>query len=135
MSGSHADSIILGGAYDGILGVLGPIAAVKALRQAGFRPRKSIEVVQWTSEEGDRFTEVCFGRCGTALREALPRALQNALALQLPPYRGAEMKGQHTMEPEPTWTHKGGHIASHRLVLTWQACEQHLTYSGCSAAA
>ena len=63
MSGSHADSIILGGAYDGILGVLGPIVAVKALRASGFRPRKSIEVVQWTSEEGDRFTEVCFGRC------------------------------------------------------------------------
>lgn len=63
MSGSHADSIILGGAYDGILGVLGPIVAVKALRASGFTPRKSIEVAQFTSEEGDRFTEVCFGRC------------------------------------------------------------------------
>ena len=63
MSGSHGDSIVLGGAYDGILGVLAPIVAVKALRDAGFTPRKSIEVAQFTSEEGDRFTEVCFGRC------------------------------------------------------------------------
>ena len=63
MSGSHADSIILGGAYDGILGVLGPIVAIKALHASGFTPRKSIEAVQFTSEEGDRFTEVCFGRC------------------------------------------------------------------------
>lgn len=62
MTGSHADAIILGGAYDGILGVWGAIAAVAGLRQAGFQPTKSIEVVQWTSEEADRFTEVCFGR-------------------------------------------------------------------------
>ena len=55
MTGSHADAIVLGGRYDGILGVLGGIAAVKGLREAGF---------QWTSEEADRFTEVCFGRCG-----------------------------------------------------------------------
>ena len=63
MTGSHADAIILGGAYDGILGVMGGIAAAKGLRDAGFKPVKPIEVVMWTSEEGDRFTEVCFGRC------------------------------------------------------------------------
>ena len=62
MSGSHADSIVMGGVYDGALGVVGAIAAVAGLRQEGFKPRKSIEVVQFTSEEGDRFTEVCFGR-------------------------------------------------------------------------
>ena len=71
MSGSHGDSIILGGAYDGILGVLAPIVAVKALREAGFKPRKSIEVAQFTSEEGDRFTEVCFGRCALHWRTLL----------------------------------------------------------------
>lgn len=62
MSGSHADSIVHGGVYDGALGVVGAIAAVKGLKAEGFRPRKSIEVVQFTSEEGDRFTEICLGR-------------------------------------------------------------------------
>lgn len=62
MTGSHADSIVHGGVYDGALGVIGAIAAVKGLRDEGFQPKKSIEVVQFTSEEGDRFTEVCLGR-------------------------------------------------------------------------
>ena len=62
MTGSHADAIVLGGVYDGALGVVGGIAAVAGLRAAGFKPAKPIEVVQWTSEEGDRFSEVCFGR-------------------------------------------------------------------------
>jgi len=62
MSGSHADSIVMGGVYDGALGVVGAIAAVAGLRREGFRPLRSIEVAQFTSEEGDRFSEVCFGR-------------------------------------------------------------------------
>ncbi len=62
MSGSHADSIVMGGVYDGALGVVGAIAAVAGLRKEGFKPLRSIEVVQFTSEEGDRFSEVCFGR-------------------------------------------------------------------------
>ena len=61
-TGSHADSIIQGGVYDGALGVIGAIAAVAGLRAEGFQPEQSIEVIQFTSEEGDRFTEVCFGR-------------------------------------------------------------------------
>lgn len=66
MTGSHADSIVQGGVYDGALGVVGAIAAIKGLREEGFKPRKSVQVVQFTSEEGDRFTEVCLGRWGCA---------------------------------------------------------------------
>ncbi len=62
LTGSHGDSIVLGGRYDGILGIVGGIAAISGLKKEGFRPQRSIEVVQFTSEEGDRFTEVCFGR-------------------------------------------------------------------------
>lgn len=62
MTGSHADSIVHGGVYDGALGVVGAIAAVAGLKEEGFQPERSIEVVQFTSEEGDRFSEVCFGR-------------------------------------------------------------------------
>lgn len=62
MTGSHADSIVHGGVYDGALGVVGAVAAVKGLRDSGFKPKRTIQVVQFTSEEGDRFSEVCFGR-------------------------------------------------------------------------
>lgn len=67
MTGSHADAIVGGGPYDGALGVIGAIAAIKGLREEGFMPRKSIEAVMFTSEECDRFSEVCTGRCGNSL--------------------------------------------------------------------
>ena len=50
-SGSHTDAIPQSGAYDGTLGVLGPIEAIAALRRAGFTPRRSIEALMFTSEE------------------------------------------------------------------------------------
>lgn len=64
MSGSHADSIQLGGAYDGAVGVLGAIAALKALREAGFKPVRSLEALMFTTEEAGRFNVPCLGRWG-----------------------------------------------------------------------
>ncbi|EIE18838.1 N-carbamyl-L-amino acid amidohydrolase [Coccomyxa subellipsoidea C-169] len=66
MSGSHADAIPLAGAYDGTLGVIGPIAAVAALRKAGFQPRAPIDVLMFTSEEPTRFGLGCIGSRGMA---------------------------------------------------------------------
>ncbi len=62
MSGSHADSIELGGAYDGTVGVLGAVAALKGLRAAGFRPAASLEAVMFATEEAGRFNVPCLGR-------------------------------------------------------------------------
>ena len=62
MTGSHCDAIPLAGLYDGTLGVLGAAAAVKALRQAGYVPAKTIEVIMFTSEEPTRFGLGCIGR-------------------------------------------------------------------------
>lgn len=67
MSGSHSDSIVLGGAYDGDLGVVGAIAAIKALQEEGFKPQKSIEAVMFTTEEASRFNVPCLGRCVASL--------------------------------------------------------------------
>ncbi|CAL8463817.1 g3351 [Coccomyxa elongata] len=66
VTGSHADAIPLAGAYDGTLGVIGPIAAVAALRRAGFRPRAPIDVLMFTSEEPTRFGLGCIGSRGMA---------------------------------------------------------------------
>src|SRR5262245_38626556 len=42
-TGSHIDAIPNAGRYDGVVGVLGAIEAIRALRQDGFEPRRSIE--------------------------------------------------------------------------------------------
>jgi hypothetical protein len=65
-TGSHTDAIPLAGAYDGTLGVLGGIAALRALRAAGFRPQRGIEVIMFTSEEPTRFALGCSGRSARA---------------------------------------------------------------------
>ena len=62
MTGSHADAIPLAGMYDGTLGVVGGIAALKALKDAGFQPQRPLEAMMFTSEEPTRFGIGCIGR-------------------------------------------------------------------------
>ena len=63
LTGSHVDTTLNAGAYDGVLGVLGAIEAVEELRAAGFAPRRTVEVVAWAGEE-PRFGTGCVGsRC------------------------------------------------------------------------
>jgi ureidoglycolate amidohydrolase len=60
-SGSHIDAIPHSGRYDGTVGVLGMLAAIRALRDAGYRPRRSLELIHFTSEEPTRFGLGCLG--------------------------------------------------------------------------
>ena len=60
-TGSHIDAIPHAGMYDGTVGVLGGLEAMRALKAAGFRPRRSIELVLLTSEEPTRFGIGCLG--------------------------------------------------------------------------
>jgi ureidoglycolate amidohydrolase len=60
-SGSHIDAIPHSGRYDGTVGVLGALEAIRALKRAGVRPRRSIELVLFTSEEPTRFGIGCLG--------------------------------------------------------------------------
>jgi N-carbamoyl-L-amino-acid hydrolase len=60
-TGSHIDAIPYAGMYDGTVGVLGGLEAIRALKQAGFVPRRSIELVLLTSEEPTRFGIGCLG--------------------------------------------------------------------------
>lgn len=59
--GSHFDTLPNAGLYDGTLGVLGALEAVRSLKKAGFQPKKSIEIVAFTSEEVSRFGIGCLG--------------------------------------------------------------------------
>jgi ureidoglycolate amidohydrolase len=60
LTGSHVDTTLNAGRYDGVLGVLGAIEAVQALRAAGVRPRRGVDLVAWAGEE-PRFGTGCVG--------------------------------------------------------------------------
>ncbi|HWZ00406.1 MAG TPA: M20/M25/M40 family metallo-hydrolase, partial [Edaphobacter sp.] len=60
-TGSHIDAIPHAGMYDGTVGVLGGLEAIRALKRSGMRPRRSIELVMFTSEEPTRFGIGCLG--------------------------------------------------------------------------
>jgi N-carbamoyl-L-amino-acid hydrolase len=60
-TGSHTDAIPHAGMYDGTVGVLGGLEAMRSLKEAGFQPKRSIELLIFTSEEPTRFGIGCIG--------------------------------------------------------------------------
>ena len=59
--GSHLDTVRSGGAYDGALGVVGGLLAVRELIERGVEPRRPVAVVAFADEEGGRFGVPTFG--------------------------------------------------------------------------
>src|SRR6202158_2916112 len=53
--GSHLDTQPTGGKFDGVLGVLGALEAMRTLNESGYETNAPIEIVNWTNEEGARF--------------------------------------------------------------------------------
>ena len=78
-TGSHIDAIPFSGRFDGTVGVLGGLEAIRALKTSGFQPRRSLELILFTAEEPTRFGVGCFG--------------SRALAGALTPDALAELKG------------------------------------------
>jgi ureidoglycolate amidohydrolase len=60
-TGSHIDAIPNAGRFDGTVGVLGGLEAIRALQASGYRPKRSIELLIFTSEEPTRFGIGCLG--------------------------------------------------------------------------
>ena len=60
-TGSHIDAIPHAGMYDGTVGVLGGLEALRAIAGRGERPRRSLELILFTSEEPTRFGIGCLG--------------------------------------------------------------------------
>jgi len=60
-TGSHIDAIPNAGKYDGVVGVLGGLEAIRALRRSGFRPKNSLELLVFATEEPTRFGIGCLG--------------------------------------------------------------------------
>jgi ureidoglycolate amidohydrolase len=60
-TGSHIDAIPNAGKYDGVVGVLGGLEAIRALQRSGFQPKHSIELLVFATEEPTRFGIGCLG--------------------------------------------------------------------------
>ncbi len=73
LTGSHLDSVLDGGAYDGPLGVVSALAAVDLLRERGFTPARPIGVSVFVEEEGSRFGA---GLPGVAARDRSDRLVE-----------------------------------------------------------
>ncbi len=52
--GSHLDSVPEGGRYDGVLGVVGGLAAIRRIKEVG-KTRRPLELIIFTAEESSRF--------------------------------------------------------------------------------
>lgn len=99
VTGSHLDSVLDGGAYDGPLGVASALAAVDLLRSRGFTPVRPIGVSVFVEEEGSRFGLATLGsRLATgALPWARARELRDRDGVLLPDAMVAA--GVHPEEP------------------------------------
>lgn len=101
--GSHLDTQPEGGRFDGVLGVLAGLEAVRALNDAGIATAHPIEVVNWTNEEGSRFdgqaqgSAVFVGRVTRAAADDRRDAEGHRFGDELERigYRGTESCGAH----------------------------------------
>ena len=105
-TGSHIDAIPNAGMYDGTVGVLGGLEAIRALQAAGFVPKRSIELILFTSEEPTRFGIGCLGS----------RLMSGALAVN--DAQGLRDKGDGTLDDARAAAGFTGTLASVR-------CEPH----------
>jgi beta-ureidopropionase / N-carbamoyl-L-amino-acid hydrolase len=103
--GSHLDTQPTGGKFDGALGVLAALEALRALVEAGYETYAPIEVINWTNEEGSRFAPAMMasGVFGGVFTRDWAAARQDRAgvtfsdALETIGYRGAERCGAHPL--------------------------------------
>ena len=90
-TGSHIDAIPNAGRFDGTVGVLGGLEAIRALKESGFVPRRSIELILFTSEEPTRFGIGCLGSrmISGVLAPDKARTLQDQAGISLDDLRQA----------------------------------------------
>lgn len=60
-TGSHIDTVLNAGMFDGTVGVIGGMEALRAIRESGLKHERDIEVIVYTSEEPTRFGLGCLG--------------------------------------------------------------------------
>jgi len=86
MSGSHLDSVLNGGMFDGVLGVVSALEAVSRINDEGFENQRPIEISVFMGEEGAAFKKVLLGSLvlvgKLGLAEALAMKNDNGISLK-----------------------------------------------------
>ena len=111
--GSHIDTVVRGGRYDGALGVMGALEVIRTLNDHGIKTRLPVGIVNWTNEEGVRFEPATLASgvvAGAFTREyAYARRDRNGLTF------GDELerigyKGDETQRPLPASAYLELHV-------------------------
>ncbi|GBR51147.1 N-carbamyl-L-amino acid amidohydrolase [Neokomagataea thailandica NBRC 106555] len=103
--GSHLDTQPTGGKFDGILGVLAGVAVVRALEDARYVTRHPVEIINWTNEEGSRFSPpmMCSGVFAGVFEESEVLEKRDRAGFRFGDelvaigYKGEEPCGRHPM--------------------------------------
>jgi N-carbamoyl-L-amino-acid hydrolase len=74
--GSHLDSIVQGGNFDGAAGVLAGLAAVAGMKRAGFQPARDMTVMAIRAEEAGQWFPTSYPGSKAALGLLAPEILQ-----------------------------------------------------------
>lgn len=84
LTGSHFDTVKHGGIFDGCLGLLAGIEALQTMREQGIRPLRTIMVIGFKDEEGNRFGYGMVGSksiCGNFAKEGLQSRDEEGITL------------------------------------------------------
>ena len=103
--GSHLDTQPTGGKFDGVLGVLGALEALRTMVEMGYETTAPVEVVNWTNEEGSRFAPamLCSGVYAGVFTPEFAYDREDregrkfGAELERIGYRGTEPVGQHQL--------------------------------------
>lgn len=118
--GSHIDSVATAGAFDGCLGVLGALEAIRSFDERGIRTRRPIVIAAWTEEEGVRFGTDMLGSAVAAGRIPLDDAyaLSDEHGLRLgDELRRIGFQGPQTARIEPPHAYVECHIEQGPVLL------------------
>jgi beta-ureidopropionase / N-carbamoyl-L-amino-acid hydrolase len=77
--GSHTDTVMGGGRYDGALGVLGALEAARAIHEAGIRLRHPLVVADYLSEEATDYAVACMGSMALCTDHFRPEWLERTV--------------------------------------------------------
>ncbi|KAM0865053.1 hypothetical protein ACQ4PT_043521 [Festuca glaucescens] len=99
-TGSHVDAIPFSGKYDGVVGVLGALEAISVLQRSDFQPKRSLEVIMFTSEEPTRFGISCLGSRLMAGSKELAQSLKGTFDNQNISFVDAADSAGYKIHPE-----------------------------------